>query len=709
MSVFPRGVRRRSRSARWARGAVLGLIAAAVLIGPASAQAASWGNTWFTPSTLRLGETFVASQEVVGNNPAGTVSWCWYAFCGEPNAVPAGVAPVINGVATSPPITAIAVGQPELRTTYSGDSQGVGNGPMWKYGRPVIVRPLGTTTTAAVSPSVIAWGATVSATAHVSSTPVAGPAGGNVAFSVCGPLRSAAAGCESGGKSLGTAALSANSDATSPGFKPTFVGTYCFRAEYQGGGNNEASVGSGPGACFELSAGSTTIDLAPAKPTVDLGREMTAAVTIRRPDGIPTGIVAFDVCGPLPAATGCGPTEGLAGGVSPLEDGKAWSIGVAPATKGIYCFNVYYPGDPFTPSGLAVDDGRGCFTVTERRTTTTATPAASSVKFGRSQTIVAAVGTDGFGTPPGTVEMFVCGPLPSPSVGCATGGTALSVASGSDPGRTVTAPWTPSATGHYCVRAEYASSDLDYSDSSDTDACFNVPKVAAVISAAPLVKIEGAADPQPTITFLDEDSRAPGTSRYTGAPECHVGSHSEAPGVYPGVVVCSAGSLASDHYSFTAAPPASLTITARPGGGGPGGGGGGGGGAGGGGAGGGSGGGAGAGGSGADGGSATPVANRVVFSKLTTKSGGITLSLTVPGPGRVTITEAVGKRKTRQVLTVRKAGRHTVRVSKKQLRKLTASAKGKKGKKIKLKVSVSFTPTGGAAQTVGPRSISVAR
>jgi len=423
---------------------------------------------------------------------------------------------------------------------------------------------------------------------------------------------------------------------------------------------------------------------------------MTATVTITRPGGTPTGIVAFDVCGPLPAATGCGPTEGLAGGVTYLEGGASDSIGVAPATQGIYCFNVYYPGDALTPGGLAVDDFRGCFTVTARHTTTTATPAASSVKFGRSQTITAAVGTDGFGTPPGVVGLFVCGPLPSASQGCATGGTALSVSSGASPGQTVTQPWTPSQTGTYCVRAEYVSSSADYRDSDDTDACFDVPKVAAVISAAPLEKIEGTADPQPTVTFLDEGAHAPDTSRYTGAPECHVGPHSEAPGVYPGVVVCSTGSLASTHYGFTTAPSASLTITAKPGDGGAAGGGGIGGS-------GGIGGGGGAGG----GGSAKPPSNRVVFSSLTTKAGGITLRLAVPGPGRLTITETVGKKKATQALVVGKAGRRTVTVSKKQLRKLTASGKGKK--KVKLKVAVTFKPTGGTARTVGPRSISVAR
>jgi hypothetical protein len=81
-----------------------------------------------------------------------------------------------------------------------------------------------------------------------------------VDFSICGPLASAS-GCSSGGASAGSATLSAATDgqsatATSPGFKPTAAGVYCFRADYQGDSNyvgaNDGDPSVHPVSCFTV-------------------------------------------------------------------------------------------------------------------------------------------------------------------------------------------------------------------------------------------------------------------------------------------------------------------------------------------------------------------------------------------------------------------------------------------------------------------------
>ena len=88
------------------------------------------------------------------------------------------------------------------------------------------------------------------------------------------------------------------------------------------------------------------------------------------------------------------------------------------------------------------------------------------------------------GTPTGSVNFSVCGPLASAS-GCASGGTSLGGATLN--GGTATGPsFTPGALGTYCFRADYAG-DSNYLGSSDGSAseCFTVTRAHSSASSKP--------------------------------------------------------------------------------------------------------------------------------------------------------------------------------------------------------------------------------
>ncbi|MFH9355653.1 hypothetical protein [Kitasatospora sp. NPDC017646] len=85
--------------------------------------------------------------------------------------------------------------------------------------------------------------------------PAAG--GATVTFFVCGP---AVTSCPSGGTQVGgpvplTATSATTATATSPRFRPTAAGTYCWRAEYSGSPNYAAASGDGSNECFTAHRG----------------------------------------------------------------------------------------------------------------------------------------------------------------------------------------------------------------------------------------------------------------------------------------------------------------------------------------------------------------------------------------------------------------------------------------------------------------------
>ncbi len=104
--------------------------------------------------------------------------------------------------------------------------------------------------TQAVDLPGIALGGTVTDTATVTGT---GPVPtGSVAFTVCGPLASAA-GCPSGGAPLTTVGLSGTGSAVSPAFTPQQAGWYCFAAAYGGDVAYDPSTDDGSDGCVQVS------------------------------------------------------------------------------------------------------------------------------------------------------------------------------------------------------------------------------------------------------------------------------------------------------------------------------------------------------------------------------------------------------------------------------------------------------------------------
>src|SRR6202042_3968679 len=107
---------------------------------------------------------------------------------------------------------------------------------------------------------------------------IAGTPTGSVNFSVCGPLTSAS-GCASGGTSLGGATLSGGT-ATGPSFTPGALGTYCYRADYVGGGNYLASSDGSAGECFAVTQANSATISTPGDSSIQLAGSTADLVTV---------------------------------------------------------------------------------------------------------------------------------------------------------------------------------------------------------------------------------------------------------------------------------------------------------------------------------------------------------------------------------------------------------------------------------------------
>ena len=119
------------------------------------------------------------------------------------------------------------------------------------------------------------------------------------------------------------------------------------------------------------------------------------------------------------------------------------------------------------PSGIALS-------------TTTTTPATSSIMLGSSDTDNAVVtGNAGAGSPTGSVTFYECGPSVFPE-SCTSQdnqvGSGVGVTSGAnDTSSAASASFTPTSTGYWCFAGDY-SGDSNYGSSSDTstDECVDV-------------------------------------------------------------------------------------------------------------------------------------------------------------------------------------------------------------------------------------------
>jgi hypothetical protein len=232
----------------------------------------------------------------------------------------------------------------------------------------------------------------------------------------------------------------------------------------------------------------------------------TATVKGNRPV-TPTGTVTFFMCtfaaGTMDLCDGSDAAhEGVSIGTGTLtgmgDTATAVSPDVntaaSPLTPGRYCFRAEWPGDANYPGALEEFEGPECFTVAKLDSQTVTTPVdgsgtpTSTISLGSSISDRAVVtGREAGGDPTGDVEFFVCGPIAAPATcdtdGTKVGATKALVSDGVATTFTSNAtsdPFTPTAVGRYCFRADYLGSNI-YLPSSDSGAneCFTVTDTTA--------------------------------------------------------------------------------------------------------------------------------------------------------------------------------------------------------------------------------------
>jgi hypothetical protein len=455
-------------------------------------KADSATNSTPADSTIQIGATTSDSATVTGNptggTPTGSVSFsvcgplASSSGCGAGAGTALGTSTLNGGSADSLSFTPTAVGTYCYLASYGGDANYLASAD-GAASECFTVTAADSTTISMPADNSIQLGAATHDSAAVTGNVIGGTPTGAVNFSVCGPLASAS-GCASGGTSLGGATLSGGT-ATGPSFTPGVLGTYCFRADYVGGGNYLASSDGSAGECFTVTQADSATISTPDDPSIQLAGSTSDSVTVtgNATGGTPTGSVSFSVCGPLSSASGCG-SGGASLGTASLSGGGATSPSFTPTALGTYCFRADYSGDT---NYLASSDGSAteCFTVTPADSSTTSTPADGSIRLGAATSdAVTVTGNSTGGTPAGTVNFSVCGPLDSAS-GCVTGGSSIGSATLSG-GSADSPSFTPTALGTYCYRADYVGSGnyLGSSDASTTE-CFTVTQAQSTTTSTP--------------------------------------------------------------------------------------------------------------------------------------------------------------------------------------------------------------------------------
>jgi len=237
----------------------------------------------------------------------------------------------------------------------------------------------------------------------------------------------------------------------------------------------------------------------------------------------PTGNVTFSICGPTApnstdlctsGGTQVGSPKALADSSPPPGEASATSDSVNtvanPLAPGRYCFRATWPGDTnYPPSSHAGSGNSECFVVTKLDTTTETTPSnglgfplSNPVDLGAILFDKAVVkGTAAGGSPPGTVDFFVCDPSQVQGAAgeetCATGGTALSgnprtlvpdLGSSPPTSSVLSSPGvTADKAGVWCFRAVYTPSGNVYNGSSDArhSECVTVSKAPTSTETTP--------------------------------------------------------------------------------------------------------------------------------------------------------------------------------------------------------------------------------
>jgi hypothetical protein len=238
----------------------------------------------------------------------------------------------------------------------------------------------------------------------------------------------------------------------------------------------------------------------------------------------PTGNVTFFLCGPTTpnstalcttGGTQVGGAKALTNSSPPLGEASATSDAVntaaSPLAPGRYCFRAVWPGDTNYPGSTHVGTGQSeCFIVRVVATTTVTTPSnglglplSSPVELGAILFDNAVVtGSDAVGSPPGSVDFFICDPTQVTGAAgaevCAAGnGTELSgnprtleADLGSSPptSSVLSSPGvTADKAGVWCFRAVYTPTGSTYTGSDDAThgECVTVAKAQTTTVTTP--------------------------------------------------------------------------------------------------------------------------------------------------------------------------------------------------------------------------------
>jgi hypothetical protein len=176
--------------------------------------------------------------------------------------------------------------------------------------------------------------------------------------------------------------------AASPTFTPHQAGTWCFRADYSGDSNYNASSDGASGECFTVRQATPSVTSTPtsAVTTLAAGDTDQAKVTGNGGGGSPTGTVSFFVCGPLSGASGCPSNGNPVGSAVPLtassgDSASATSPTFVATSPGIYCFRAEYSGDANYAAAKSGGSSGECFTVSAAGapSATIASPALGSI------------------------------------------------------------------------------------------------------------------------------------------------------------------------------------------------------------------------------------------------------------------------------------------------------------------------------------------
>ncbi len=499
-----------SRSSKWFRGIVQGLMAGAlVVVGLVSFSTVATGDA-ANPNPTTVGTLTPNADGTVTANLSGT--WTWDQSCSQ-----------------------------RFGTGWAVDWWGISNSatpsPNFSLTNATEVNPPGTTTTGTVSPAGFALGSGPGG--HVSG-------GGyfHVGQFYSGENVNNSTNCHDtivSGKDTSSGAWSASATYPSAADVPAQLCVNMYDEHGSEGNisnstkdfdpitNDDNSINTndfdptvGGGFCVQLKLVNvpTTTTTNVSSPSITLGPNGTvsdtATVTGTAAGGQPTGTVAFYVCGPTtgnavctsianPVGTGNLSPTGTSGFVS--TGGSSVFI---PNQAGTWCFAaVYNPatGSPYAGSsdnnktGTAADANE-CVTVGAATPTTATALSANTLTLGPNGTVTdtaTVTGTANGGEPTGTVAFSVCGPTSANAL-CGAGGTSEGTANLSATGTTGfvetggSSVFTPKQAGTYCFAAVYTPTNSNYTGSSDnqtgnldTNECVTVgaatPTTATALSA----------------------------------------------------------------------------------------------------------------------------------------------------------------------------------------------------------------------------------